>query len=109
MELEKVQRQDQCLLLEVREKAEKLQLQQEHHQKQDAVRFQMMEDGKSVSKYRAEKWQRVELTPQLPQEELEELTTKNRSDNSQNTQAEAGWDWNEKDSCPEREVSQEDQ
>ncbi|TWW75935.1 hypothetical protein D4764_13G0005970 [Takifugu flavidus] len=27
---------------------------------------------------------------QLPQEELEELTTKNRSDNSQNTQAEAG-------------------
>ncbi|XP_029697752.1 uncharacterized protein [Takifugu rubripes] len=78
VELEKVQRQDQCLLLEVREKAEKLQLQQEHRQKQDAVRFQMMEDGKSVSKYRAEKWQRVELTPQLPQEELEELTTKNR-------------------------------
>lgn len=52
----------------------------------------MMEDGKSVSKYMAKKWQRVEFTPQLRQEELEELTTKNRSDNSQNTQAEAGWD-----------------
>lgn len=90
MELEKVQLQDRCLLLEIHEKAEKLQLQQEDHQKQDAVRFQMMTDGKSVSKYRAEKWHRVEFTPQLQQEELEELTTKNRSDNSQNTQAEAG-------------------
>lgn len=78
--------------MEIHEQAGKLQLQQEDNQKQDAVRFQMMEDGKSVSKYRAEKWQRVEFTPQLQQEELEVLTTKNRSDNPQNTQTEAEWD-----------------
>lgn len=69
---------------------EKIQLQQEEDQKRDAVGFQMMEDGKSVSENRAEKWQRSEFTLQLQQEELEELTTKNRSDNSQNTPAEAG-------------------
>lgn len=73
MELEQVRLQDQRLLLGVREKAEKLQPHQEDHQKQDAVRFQKMEDGKSVSKYRAEKWQRDEFTPQLRQEELEEI------------------------------------
>lgn len=73
MELEQVRLQDQRLLLGVREKAEKLQPQQEDHQKQDAVRFQKMEDGKSVSKYRAEKWQRVEFTPQLQLEELGEI------------------------------------
>lgn len=84
MELEKLQLQNQCLLLEVREKEEKLRLQQEKHQRQDAVRIQMMEGGKSVRKYRAEKWPSDELTPQLTLEEL----TKNRSDNY--TQAKTG-------------------
>lgn len=87
MELEKLQLQNQCLLLEVREKEEKLRLQQEKHQKQDTVRIQMMEGGKSVRKGRAEKWPSDEFTPQLTQEDLEELT-KNRSDNY--TQAETG-------------------
>lgn len=86
VELEKLQLQSQCLLLEdkVREKEEKLRLQEEEHQKQDAVRIQMMEEIKSVTKYCPEKWECVEFPWQLPQEEEEKLTTKNRARHEEN-------------------------
>lgn len=93
MELEKLHVQNQCLLLksEVREKEEKLRLQREEHQKQDAVRIQIMKDLKSDTKYWAEKCQSLEFTSQLTQEDLEALTTKNRGKTSGiNTQAKTG-------------------
>lgn len=48
MELEKLQLQNQCLLLDVREKEEKLRLQQEKHPKQDAVRIQMKKKEEEI-------------------------------------------------------------
>lgn len=79
MESEKLNLQDRCLCLEaeVLEKEEKLNLQEEEFQKQDAVRVQSTKELKAVAKHWTEKWQKVALTLQSTQEELEELKKNN--------------------------------
>ncbi|KAI3370668.1 hypothetical protein L3Q82_007231 [Scortum barcoo] len=79
LELEKVKLLDQCLSFEagVLEKEEKLRLQEEEHQKQDAARVQSTEELKAMVTHWTEKWQKVALTLQSTQEELEELKKKN--------------------------------
>ncbi|XP_034390463.1 myosin-11-like [Cyclopterus lumpus] len=79
LELEKHKLQDwcQCLEAEVFEKSEKLHQQEEEHQKQDAVRVQSIEELKAAASHWAEKWQKVALTLQSTQEELEELKRNN--------------------------------
>ncbi|XP_068580274.1 centrosome-associated protein CEP250 [Cebidichthys violaceus] len=79
LELEKQKLQDrcQCLEAEVLEKREKLQLQEEEHRKQDAVRVQSTEELKAAASHWAEKWQKVALTLQSTQEELKELKRNN--------------------------------
>ncbi|XP_031139307.1 rho-associated protein kinase 2-like isoform X2 [Sander lucioperca] len=87
--LEKQKLQDQCLCLEaeVLEKEEKLHLQDRQHQEQDAVSIQSIEELKAVASHWAEKWQKVALTLQSTQEELEELK-KNISRNELQVEAE---------------------
>ncbi|XP_078112365.1 uncharacterized protein LOC144521686 [Sander vitreus] len=77
--LEKQKLQDQCLCLEaeVLEKEEKLHLQDRQHQEKDAVSIQSIEELKAVASHWAEKWQKVALTLQSTQEELEELKKNN--------------------------------
>ncbi|XP_031713322.1 centrosomal protein of 83 kDa [Anarrhichthys ocellatus] len=79
LELEKQKLQDlcQCLEAEVPEKREKQQLQEEEHRKQDAVRVQSIGELKAAASHWAEKWQKVALTLQSTQEELEELKRNN--------------------------------
>ncbi len=75
LELEKLKLQDHFLSLQVGvlEKEEKLRLQEEEYQKQDAARVQSTEELKAVVSHWTEKWQKVALTLQSTQEELEEL------------------------------------
>ncbi|XP_034443460.1 golgin subfamily A member 6-like protein 22 isoform X1 [Hippoglossus hippoglossus] len=79
LELEKQKLQHQCLCLEadVLENKEKLQLQEEEHQKRDAARVKNIQDLKAVTSHWTEKWQKVALTLQITQEELEELKKNN--------------------------------
>ncbi|TNN81982.1 hypothetical protein EYF80_007628 [Liparis tanakae] len=79
LELERHKLQDrcQCLEAEVLEKSEKLHRQEEEHQKQDAVRVQSIEELKAAASHWAEKWQKVALTLQSTQEDLEELQRNN--------------------------------
>lgn len=79
LELEKLELQDRCLSLEagVLEKEEKLRLQEEENHKQDAARVQSTEELKAVVSHWTEKWQKVALTLQSTQEELEELKKNN--------------------------------
>lgn len=82
LELEKLKLQDRCLRLEgeVLEKEEKLHLQEEEYRKQDAARVQSAEELNAVARHRTEKWQKVALTLQSTQEELEELKKNNSRD-----------------------------
>lgn len=82
LELEKLKLQDQnlCLEAEVLEKEEKLHLQEEEHRRQDAVRVQSTDELKAVVKHWTEKWQKVALTLQSTQEELEQLKKKSRNE-----------------------------
>ncbi len=82
LELEKLKLQDRCLCLEaeILEKEEKLHLQDEEHRKQDAVRVQSTDELKAVVKHWTEKWQKVALTLQSTQEELEQLKKKTRNE-----------------------------
>lgn len=82
LELEKQKLQNQCLCLEaeVRENEEKLNLLEKEFRKQDAVKVQNIEELIAVASHWAEKWQKVALTLQSTQEELEELK-KNNSGN----------------------------
>ncbi|XP_069384968.1 putative leucine-rich repeat-containing protein DDB_G0290503 isoform X4 [Paralichthys olivaceus] len=79
LELEKQKLQDQCLCLEaeVLENKEKVQLLEEVHQEQDAARVRNIEELKAVTSHWTEKWQKVALTLQFTQEELEELKQNN--------------------------------
>uniref|UniRef100_UPI0037E77C97 putative leucine-rich repeat-containing protein DDB_G0290503 n=1 Tax=Semicossyphus pulcher TaxID=241346 RepID=UPI0037E77C97 len=79
LESEKLKMQDRCLCLEaeVLEKEEKLLLQEEEHRKQEAVRVQVIKDLRAVASHWTEKWQKVALTLQVTQEELEELRKNN--------------------------------
>ncbi|KAM8750601.1 uncharacterized protein AB9X84_012435 isoform 2-T2 [Acanthopagrus schlegelii] len=88
LESEKLNLQDRCLCLEaeVLEKEEKLNLQEEEYQKQDAVRVQSTKELKAVAKHWTEKWQKVALTLQSTQEELEELK-KNNSRNERESES----------------------
>ncbi|XP_070686585.1 uncharacterized protein [Pempheris klunzingeri] len=88
LKLEKLKLQDQCLCLEaeVFEREEKLHLQEEEYRKQDAVSSQITKDLKAMVSHWTEKWQKVALTLQATQEELEKLK-KNKSRNE--LQAEA--------------------
>ncbi|XP_010766355.1 cingulin isoform X3 [Notothenia coriiceps] len=85
LELEKQKLQDRCMYLEagVLEREEKLQLQEVEHRKQDAGRLQSNEELKAVASHWAQKWQRLALTLQSTQEELEEVkkyNSRNESD-----------------------------
>lgn len=82
LELEQLKLQDRCLCLEaeVLEKEEKLHLQEEEHQKQDAARVQNTEELQAVVRHWTEKWQTVALTLQSTQEELEELKKNSRNE-----------------------------
>ncbi|XP_070763131.1 early endosome antigen 1 [Enoplosus armatus] len=79
LELEKLKLQDQCLSLEaeVLQKEEKLHLQEEEYQKQDAMRVQSTEELQAVAAHWTDKWQQVALTLQSTQEELEKLKKNN--------------------------------
>lgn len=81
LELEKQKLQDRCMYLEagVLEREEKLQLQEVEHRKQDAGRLQSNEELKAVASHWAQKWQRVALTLQSTQEELEEVKQSSRN------------------------------
>lgn len=81
-QLEKQKLQDQCLFLEAKflEMEEKLQLQEEEYHKKDAVRVQNIEELQAVASHWTEKWQKVALTLQATQEELDNL----RKNNSKN-------------------------
>ncbi|KAF3854983.1 hypothetical protein F7725_023038 [Dissostichus mawsoni] len=85
LELEKQKLQDRCMYLEagVLEREEKLQLQEVEHQKQDAGRLQSNEELKAVTSHWAQKWQRVALTLQSTQEELEEVKKSNSRNESE--------------------------
>lgn len=52
---------------------EKLQLQEEEHHKKDAVKVQNMKELQAVASHWTEKWQKVALTLQSTQEELDSL------------------------------------
>lgn len=79
LESEKQKLQDRCLRLEAKvlENEEKLLLLGEEYQKEDAVRVQNIEGLKAVASHWTEKWQKVALTLQLTQEELEDLRRNN--------------------------------
>ncbi|XP_044048906.1 trichohyalin-like isoform X2 [Siniperca chuatsi] len=85
LELEKLKLQNQCLSLEaeVLEKEEKLHLQEEEYRKQDAVRVQSIEELQVVATHWTEKWQKVALTLQSTQEELEKLKKNNSTEELQ--------------------------
>ncbi|KAI9529586.1 hypothetical protein NQZ68_007823 [Dissostichus eleginoides] len=85
LELEKQKLQDRCMYLEagVLEREEKLQLQEVEHRKQDAGRLQSNEELKAVTSHWAQKWQRVALTLQSTQEELEEVKKSNSRNESE--------------------------
>lgn len=65
---------------EVLEKEEKLHLQEEEYRKQDAARVQSAEELNAVARHRTEKWQKVALTLQSTQEELELKKNNSRDD-----------------------------
>lgn len=77
--LERQKLQDQCVCLEAKllEKEEKLQLQKEEYHKKDAIRVQNIEELKAVASHWMEKWEKVALTLQSTQEELEDLKKSN--------------------------------
>ncbi|KAK1887622.1 Reticulocyte-binding protein 2 like a [Dissostichus eleginoides] len=85
LEIEKQKLQDRCMYLEagVLEREEKLQLQEVEHRKQDAGRLQSNEELKAVTSHWAQKWQRVALTLQSTQEELEEVKKSNSRNESE--------------------------
>lgn len=70
--------QDRCLCLEseILEKEEKLHLQVEEYQKLEAQRVQTIEELRAVASHWNEKWQKVSLTLNTTQAELEELKKK---------------------------------
>lgn len=74
-ESEKLKLQERCLCLEavVLEKEEKLQLLEEEHRKQEAVRARSNGEQQAVVQHWREKWQKVALNLQTTQKELEEL------------------------------------
>lgn len=79
LELEKQKLQDSCLSLEdeVLAKEEKLHQQEDEYQRQDAARVQKIEELRAVASNWTEKWQKVALTLQSTQEEIEELKKNN--------------------------------
>ncbi|XP_023258377.1 golgin subfamily A member 3-like isoform X3 [Seriola lalandi dorsalis] len=85
LELEKQTLQDQCRCLEAEllDNEEKLHLLEEEYRKQDAVRVQHIEELKAVASHWTEKWQKVALTLQSTQEELEELKKSNSTNEGQ--------------------------
>ncbi|KAL7403021.1 hypothetical protein ABVT39_023213 [Epinephelus coioides] len=85
LELEKQNLQDQCLCLEseVLETEDKQHLQEEEHRKQDAAKLKRIEELKAVASHWAEKWQKVALTLQSTQKELDELKKNNSKDKLQ--------------------------
>ncbi|XP_022611949.1 centriolin-like [Seriola dumerili] len=85
LELEKQTLKDQCQCLEAEllDNEEKLHLLEEEYRKQDAVRVQHIEELKAVASHWTEKWQKVALTLQSTQEELEELKKSNSRNEGQ--------------------------
>ncbi|XP_049929454.1 interaptin-like [Epinephelus moara] len=85
LELEKQNLQDQCLCLEseVLETEDKQHLREEEHRKQDAAKLKRIEELKAVASHWAEKWQKVALTLQSTQKELDELKKNNSKDKLQ--------------------------
>ncbi|XP_056242378.1 ERC protein 2-like isoform X3 [Seriola aureovittata] len=85
LELEKQTLQDQCRCLEAEllDNEEKLHLLEEEYRKQDAVRVQHIEELKALASHWTEKWQKVALTLQSTQEELEELKKSNSTNEGQ--------------------------
>lgn len=79
LELEKQKLQDCCLCLEaeVLEKEERLHLQEDKYQRQDAERVQKIQELRAVASHWTEKWQKVALTLQSAKEEVEELKKNN--------------------------------
>ena len=75
LELEKQKLQDRCLCLDA--EVLELHLREEEHRRQDAARVQSIEEQKAVASHWAEKWQKVALTLQSTQEELEKLKKNN--------------------------------
>lgn len=77
LELENQKLRNQCLRLEgevfEKEKWE------EEYRKQDVVKVQTIEELKAVASHWTEKWQKVALTLQSTQEELEELKKNSRN------------------------------
>lgn len=82
LESENQKLQDQCLCLEaeVTEKEKLLHLQEEEYREQDTERVQSIKEMKAVVSHWTEKWQKVALTLQSTQEELEELKKNTRND-----------------------------
>ncbi|XP_028264132.1 interaptin isoform X2 [Parambassis ranga] len=82
LESENQKLQDQCLCLEaeVTEKEKLLHLHEEEYREQDAERVQSIKEMKAVVSHWTEKWQKVALTLQSTQEELEELKKNTRND-----------------------------
>ncbi|XP_024912277.1 golgin subfamily A member 6-like protein 22 [Cynoglossus semilaevis] len=76
---EKERLQDQCVSLEaeVLDNEEKLHQLEASYQRQDAARVQTIEELKVVASHWTEKWQKVALTLQLTQEEIDNLKRKN--------------------------------
>ncbi|XP_069564200.1 early endosome antigen 1 [Brachyistius frenatus] len=79
LENQKLHDQYLCLEAEVLEKEKMLHLQEEEYLKQDTVRVQSIEEMKAMASHWTEKWQKVALTLQSTQKELEEF--KNNSKN----------------------------
>lgn len=81
LKLENQKLQDQRLHLEgeVLEKEKRLQMWEEEYRNQDTVRVQTIEELKAVASHWTEKWQKVALTLQSTQEELEELRRSSRN------------------------------
>ncbi|XP_006782787.2 glutamic acid-rich protein-like [Neolamprologus brichardi] len=77
LELENQKLRNQCLRLEdeVFEKEKR----EEEYRKQDVVKVQTIEELKAVASHWTEKWQKVALTLQSTQEELEELKKNSRN------------------------------
>ncbi|MEQ2286222.1 hypothetical protein AMECASPLE_000217 [Ameca splendens] len=76
-ELENQKLRNQCLRLEemLREKKEKLQLQEEKYHNKDEMRILRIKELEDMASHWTEKWQKVALTLQSTQDELEELKT----------------------------------
>lgn len=73
VEIQKLQDERLCLEAQVREKENMLLMQEEEFDRQDEMRVQSMEELKAVASHWAGKWEKVALTLQLTQNELEEL------------------------------------